>query len=105
MSKDPQIQELLGFIKETTMKHASLLATNPDLYPLTMPQNPNLEGIQLTAFRLKHRLETHGYVNSIKAEVNQDHNEKGKLWDSENGSLTWRASSLRFRIRMESIWG
>ena len=53
------------------MNYASLLATNPDLYPLTMPQNPNLDGIPLTAFRLTHLLENHGYVNAFMAELNQ----------------------------------
>ena len=71
VNKEPQIQELIGFLKEMTMNYASLLATNPDIYPVTMPQNPNLEGIQLSAFRLTHLLETHGYVNAFMAELNQ----------------------------------
>jgi hypothetical protein len=38
---------------------------------LTLPQNPNLDGTQLTAFRITHMLETHGYVPAFMSELNK----------------------------------
>ncbi len=71
VNNHPQIQELIHFLKEMTMNYASLLATNPDLYPFTLPLNEDLEGTKLSAFRITHLLETQGYVQAFMTELNQ----------------------------------
>ena len=48
------VKELIAFLREMTLNYASLLALNPDIYPLTLPQHEKFEGNELTAFRLTH---------------------------------------------------
>ena len=60
----------MNFLKEMTLNYASLLALNPDIYPMTLPQHDRLEGIELTAFRICHLLESHGYVSAFMSELN-----------------------------------
>jgi hypothetical protein len=61
---------MMSFLKEMTLNYASLLALNPDIYPMTMPQHDTFEGIELTAYRLCHLLESNGYVAAFMSELN-----------------------------------
>jgi hypothetical protein len=51
VNKDPQLQEFLKYIQDMTVNYASILALNPDMFPQIKPDNPNLEGLDLSAFR------------------------------------------------------
>ena len=56
--------------REMTVNYASLLALNPDMFPNTKPENPSLEGIELSAFRLVHLFSQNGYSPMFMQELN-----------------------------------
>ena len=53
-----------------TINYASILALNPDLFPLALPQDAKFEGIELSAFRILHMLEQNGYAANFMGELN-----------------------------------
>ena len=101
VNKEPQIQEMMNFLKEMTLNYASLLALNPDIYPMTLPQHENYEGIELTAFRLCHLLESNGYVTAFMGELNQ----QIKLMDEDGfkGIYQFIFSSIRKRFQSSEL--
>lgn len=64
-------QELFDFLREMTVNYASILALNPDLFPQILPQNENLDGVELSAFRLVNMFEHNGYSPAFMQELNK----------------------------------
>lgn len=54
-----------------TVNYACILALNPDLFPLALPQNESLEGNELSAFRLVAMFEKGGYAAGFMEELNK----------------------------------
>lgn len=43
------------------MNYASLLAAFPDMFPMCLPYDEKYDGVELSAYRILHLIETHGY--------------------------------------------
>ena len=64
-------QELISFLKEMTVNYASILALNSDIYQQCLPLHESYEGVELTAYRLMHLIESSGYHSGFMGEVNK----------------------------------
>lgn len=76
------MQGLINYLIEMTCNYASLLATLPDMFPSCLPFNQNLEGVELSAFRILHLIEQRGYsagfMNELNTQIKQKDEESYK---------------------------
>jgi effector-binding domain-containing protein len=59
-----------------TSNYASLLATFPDMFPMSLPFNQEYEGVELSAYRILNLIESRGYSAQFMNELNNQIKQK-----------------------------